>query len=142
MKVVFVDNPQRVQGLSSSVRRGIATARHSPAVLLMPVDLVNLKSRELALLMRRRQAAPRAVIARRIRARDSAGCSSFGATPLVLPRRFYIRALSITGDAGLRDLVARLPPASRMLVDIPSAAIDIDTPEDLKAARRSFRSRS
>jgi GTP:adenosylcobinamide-phosphate guanylyltransferase len=34
-----------------------------------------------------------------------------------------------------------LPADSRMLVDMPSAASDIDTPQDLKAARRTFRSR-
>src|SRR5882724_6812007 len=36
--VTFVANLRRIQGLSSSVRRGIAAARYSSAVLLMPVD--------------------------------------------------------------------------------------------------------
>jgi hypothetical protein len=39
-------------------------------------------------------------------------------------------------------LIAQLPPDSRVLVDVPSAAVDIDTPEDLKNARRSFRNRN
>jgi len=34
-----------------------------------------------------------------------------------------------------------LPAHSRVLVDMPSAASDIDTPQDLKAARRIFRRR-
>ena len=42
VSVTFVANSRRNQGLSSSVRLGIAKARHSPAVLLMPVDLANL----------------------------------------------------------------------------------------------------
>jgi molybdenum cofactor cytidylyltransferase len=132
--VTFVTNSQRNQGLSSSVRRGIAAARYSPAVLLLPVDLGNLKSRELARLIRRWRAVPRGVIARRI--------GRIGAAPLVLPRRLYPRALRITGDVGLRELIAQLPADSRVLVDMPSAASDIDTPQDLKTARRTFRRRS
>jgi len=134
MDVTFVTNSRRNQGLSSSVRRGIAAARYAPAVLLLPLDLVNLKSRELVRLIRRWRAAPRGVIARRI--------GRIGAAPLVLPQRFYPRALRITGDVGLRDLIAQLPADNRVLVDMPSAASDIDTPQDLKAARRSFRRRS
>src|SRR5258708_32923815 len=57
--VTFVTNSRRNQGLSSSVRRGIAAARYSPAVLFLPVDLGNLKSRELARLIRRWRAVPR-----------------------------------------------------------------------------------
>ena len=131
--VTFVTNSRRNQGLSSSVRRGIAAARYSPAVLLLPVDLGNLKSRELARLIRRWRALPRGVIARRI--------GRIGAGPLVLPRRLYPRALRITGDVGLRELIAQLPADSRVLVDMPSAASDIDTPQDLKTARRVLRRR-
>jgi molybdenum cofactor cytidylyltransferase len=134
IEVTFVTNSRRHQGLSSSVRRGIAAARYAPAVLLLPVDLGGLKGRELVRLIRRWRAVPRCVIARRI--------GRIGAAPLVLPRRLYPRALRITGDAGLRDLIKQLPADSRVLVDMPSAASDIDTPQDLKAARRSFRRRS
>jgi CTP:molybdopterin cytidylyltransferase MocA len=98
------------------------------------VDLGNLKSRELARLIRRWRAAPRGVIARRI--------GRIGAAPLILPRRLYSRALRITGDVGLRDLITQLHAGNRVLVDMPSAASDIDTPQDLEAARRSFRRRS
>jgi len=129
----FVANSQRNQGLSSSVRRGIAKARYSPAVLLMPVDLANLKTRELARLVRRWQGSPRRVTARRI--------GRSGAAPLILPRRFYPRALHIVGDVGLRELIAQLPIDSRVLVDLPSASLDIDTTQDLEGARRSFRRR-
>jgi molybdenum cofactor cytidylyltransferase len=131
--VTFVTNSRRTQGLSSSVRRGIAAARYSPAVLFLPVDLGNLKSRELARLIRRWRAVRRGVIARRI--------GRIGAAPLILPRRLYSRALRITGDVGLRELIAQLPADSRVLVDMPSAASDIDTPQDLKTARRVFRRR-
>jgi molybdenum cofactor cytidylyltransferase len=131
IKVIQIVNSRRSRGLSSSVHRGIAKARYSPAVLLMPIDMVNLKSSELARLLARRRAFPRCVIARRI--------GRNGASPLILPRWLYPRALQVAGDIGLRELIAQLPAANRVLVEIPSAASDIDTSEDLKAARQSFR---
>ncbi|HEX3395192.1 MAG TPA: nucleotidyltransferase family protein [Steroidobacteraceae bacterium] len=131
IKVRWVANLRRAQGLSGSVRAGLAEARYSAAVLLMPVDLTQLKSREMLRLVRRWQATPRRLIARRI---DLAG-----ATPLILPRWLYPRALKVTGAVGLRELVAQLPADSRVLVEMPSAARDVDTPQDLQDARRRFR---
>jgi CTP:molybdopterin cytidylyltransferase MocA len=60
---------------------------------------------------------------------------------MLLPRRFYARASGIVGDVGLRWLIAQLPADSIELIDLPSAALDIDTPQDLDAARASFRVR-
>jgi len=131
-EIRFVVNLQRA-GLSNSVRRGICTARYSRALLFLPVDLINLQPRELARLISRWRATPRRVIARRI--------GGHGVTPLLLPRRLYAPALRIAGDVGLRDLISHLPAEERVLVDMPSAAADIDTPRDLKEARQRFRSR-
>jgi molybdenum cofactor cytidylyltransferase len=130
----FVVNLQRARGLSNSVRRGIFAARFSRALLFLPVDLNNLNQRELARLISRWRAAPRRVIARRIGRR--------GATPLLLPRWLFARASYLAGDIGLRELINQLPREARVLVDMPSAAADIDTPHDLKKARQSFRSRN
>jgi CTP:molybdopterin cytidylyltransferase MocA len=71
------------------------------------------------------------VIARRI--------GRHGGIPLILPRWLYTRALAVTGDVGLRDLISGLPQPQRVLVEVPSAAFDVDTPQDLEAARRSLR---
>ena len=131
IKVRWAVNSRRAQGLSSSVRVGVAEARYSAAVLLMPADMIQLKSRELRRLVRRWQSTPRRLIARRI---DLAG-----AIPLILPRWLYPRVLDLTGDVGLRQLVAQLPADRRVLVEMPSAAQDVDTPQDLIDARRRFR---
>ena len=131
MKVRWVVNSQRAQGLSSSVRRGVAAARYAPAVLVLPADLIDLNNRDLFRLARRWQSAPRRLAARRI--------NSSGATPAILPRWLYPRALKLVGDVGLRELIKQLPADSRTLVDMPSAAADVDTLQDLKDARRRFR---
>jgi CTP:molybdopterin cytidylyltransferase MocA len=59
-----------------------------------------------------------------------------GGVPLILPRRLYSRALAVTGDIGLRELINGLPAEERVLMDLPSAALDVDTRQDLRAARR------
>jgi len=130
--VQWAVNARRAQGLSSSVRLGIAAARHSAGILIMPADLANLKARDLKRLVHRWQAAPRRLVARRI--------DRSGGIPLILPRRLYGRALTIEGDAGLRHLVGQLAADQRVLVELPSAAADVDTPEDLHNVRRRYRS--
>jgi molybdenum cofactor cytidylyltransferase len=134
--VAFSVNPRRAGGLSSSVRRSIEHARYCSGVLLLPVDLAALRVRDLDKLVTRWRGAPRRVIARRI---GQDGESPKGGVPLILPRWLFGRALEVTGDTGLRDLVNRLPPGQRLLVELPSAAFDIDTSQDLHAARRRLR---
>lgn len=132
-KAMLIVNPRRARGLSSSVRLGVTQSRYAPAILFLPVDMFHLKSADLIRLARARHSARRRVIARRIGTR--------GAAPLILPRRFYARACAIAGDVGLRELLAQLAGDSILLIDLPSAASDIDTPQDLDAARACFRTR-
>ena len=136
-KVIFAVNPRRADGLSGSVRRGLAAVRYSPAVLLLPVDLATLRPRDLERLVERWCSARRRVIARRVARRDG---TFQGGVPLILPRWLYPRAHAIGGDIGLRDLVGGLPPSRRVLVDLPAAALDVDTPQDLLLARARARS--
>jgi molybdenum cofactor cytidylyltransferase len=139
IKVAFAANAGRADGLSSSVRRGIAQARYSPAVVLLPVDLVALQPRDLARLISRWRASRRCVIATRV-ARQ--GDKPQGGVPLILPRWLYPKALAVTGDTGLRGLVGALPASQRILVDLPSAAMDVDTRQDLSNARHRWRNSS
>jgi len=136
IRVNFVANLRRADGLSSSVRRGIAQARYSPAVLLLPVDLVALQSRDMARLISRWRATRRCVIARRVGRQQG---TSHGGVPLILPRWLYARAMAVAGDIGLRELVGGLPAPQRVLLNLPSAAPDVDTPQDLRIARRRLR---
>ena len=126
-------NPQRHRGLSASLRLGVRAARWSAAVLLIPVDLAELSARDLWRLVARWRGAPRRIAARR--------AGNRGVTPLILPRRFYPLVDHLDADTGLRDLVAGLAPPSRVLVEMPSAAADIDTPAELRAARRKVPAR-
>jgi molybdenum cofactor cytidylyltransferase len=129
--VAFVANADRSTGLASSVRLGIGRAGHSAGILLLPVDLVDLERRDIARLIARWRGARRRVAARRV--------GALAGAPLILPRWLYASALGIVGDTGLRDLVRRLPRHAVSLTDLPSAAVDVDTPRDLERARRRIR---
>ena len=120
-------NRQRARGLSSSVRVAIAHAGGASAVLIVPVDLPGLERRDIARLIAAWHATPRRTVARRI----GAG----GGAPLILPRRFFPAARALEGDVGLRDWLRQLPAEQRRFVPMPSAAADVDTPQDLRAAR-------
>jgi molybdenum cofactor cytidylyltransferase len=120
----FAANPRRAEGLSSSVQRGIAGARHSSALLLLPVDLPCLNYRDLSRLVSQWRAGRRRVIARRV---GQVGAGPRGGVPLILPRWLYARARAVRGDIGLRDFISGLQPR------------DIDTMQDLRAARRRLR---
>ena len=127
-RVDIIESRQRAQGLSASVRRALQGARFSSAVLLLPVDLALLDRRELGRLIGRWRGARRRVVARRI--------GGSGGTPLILPRHLYRLALGLSGDVGLRQLMGRLDRQELRLLDLPSALLDVDTPEDLREARR------
>jgi CTP:molybdopterin cytidylyltransferase MocA len=92
------------------------------------MDLAELKAADLERLISRWRSSRRRVIARRGEQRAS--------VPLILPRALYPRVREIAGDVGLRNLVAALPADRQMLIDLPSAGRDVDTPQELGAARR------
>jgi molybdenum cofactor cytidylyltransferase len=132
IKVQFAVNRRRAEGLSSSARRGLAQVRWSPAVLLLPVDLATLRRCDMSGLVARWRGARRCVIATRVEGPNEA---PRGGVPLILPRWLYPRARGISGDKGLRELVNGLAPHLRVLLVLPTAALDVDTPHDLHRAR-------
>lgn len=147
---VLCANSRRSEGLASSVRLGLFRAKFSAGVLIVPVDLAALERRDLRRLIARWQAARRRVAARRIGtldgihgdargdARGRMRGDTRGGTPVILPKGLFAAAAGSKGEIGLRDMIARLAPEQRILIDLPSAAFDVDTAEDLTRARRNW----
>lgn len=126
IRVLFVPNPKRAEGLASSVRIGIQRARFAGAIMILPVDLYALNTHDLRRLLARRRSMPGLCAAARIGTR--------GGVPLILPARAFAAAAHLQGDSGFRDLLSSFTPPPA-LVDILAAGLDIDTPQDLQAAR-------
>jgi molybdenum cofactor cytidylyltransferase len=135
---VLQTNRRRAEGLSSSVRLGIAAKGSWSGTLLLPVDLACLRRRDLAKIIAYWRGHPRQVVARRIGVQGgkALGGTPLGGTPLILPKWLKPAALTIAGDSGLRQLLSRLQESQLRLIELPSAEFDIDSPQDLTAARR------
>lgn len=129
--LICLDNPRRERGLSNAVRVAIHHAARSPAVMLLPVDLAELRAAPLSRMLQRWRGHRRQVVARRLGAR--------GVIPLILPRQHFRAAQSLHGDTGLRDWMLTLKSDEVVLMDLPGAETDIDTPDDLVRARRRFK---
>jgi molybdenum cofactor cytidylyltransferase len=127
-QVSFVTNPGRAKGLSASVALGLHMARYSSGTLFLPVDLPDLSRADIARLISHWRSSKRRVVANSIEGRAS--------TPLILPKFLYPQARRLDGDVGFRNLIAELPAEQRVLIELSSAARDIDTPGQLAAARR------
>ncbi len=128
--VLMIENSRRADGLSSSVKLGLRRAKYSSAVLILPVDLGQLRARDLRRLFTRWRLARRRLVATRV--------GHAGGAPLILPKHLYPPALQIADDTGLRGFVRNLPSSELLLINLPHALLDIDTPQDLTQARRRF----
>jgi molybdenum cofactor cytidylyltransferase len=111
------------EGMASSIRAGVARLPAScTAVLLMLVDQVAVSAEDLKRLVSAWRRQP-----------DYIAAARYGTTtgvPAIFPRSTFSDLQSLRGDVGARVLLQRNPDRV-MRVPMASAAIDIDTPEDL-----------
>jgi molybdenum cofactor cytidylyltransferase len=111
------------EGMASSIRAGVA--RLPPgctAVLLMLVDQAAVTAEDLKRLVNAWRRQP-----------DYIAAARYGTTtgvPAIFPRSSFPDLQSLRGDTGARVLLQRNPDRV-VRVPMASAAIDIDTPEDL-----------
>ncbi|MBD9378897.1 nucleotidyltransferase family protein [Pseudoxanthomonas sp. PXM04] len=124
-------NPEWEEGLASSLRLAAATlastrADSSSACLLLACDQPALEAAHLAALRE-------GFIVR--------GCAATRhgegrGVPAWVPAELLAQASSLRGDRGLRGLLAARADEHIALLDAPELARDIDTPDDLREARR------
>jgi CTP:molybdopterin cytidylyltransferase MocA len=118
-----VKNVRWQEGMATSLRAGLAAAgRTAQAALMLIVDQPLVDAAALARLVaawRRHPGVP--AVAR------YAGSTG---VPAVLPRRHWRALKSLRGDEGARALLRG--SARLTLVDMPEAALDVDTPADVR----------
>jgi molybdenum cofactor cytidylyltransferase len=111
------------EGMASSIRAGVARLPAScTAVLLMLVDQAAVTAEDLKRLASAWRRQPDYIVAAR-----------YGMTtgvPAIFPRSVFPDLAALRGDVGARVLLQRNPDRV-VRVPMASAAIDIDTPEDL-----------
>ena len=121
----IVVNRQWREGLGSSIRAGVARLPSScSGVLLLLADQAAVTVDDLRRLVGTWRRQPQYIAA--------ALYDGISGVPAVFPRSAFGQLGELRGDAGARALLRR--NAARVVrVPMPSAAIDIDTPEDLLA---------
>jgi molybdenum cofactor cytidylyltransferase len=111
------------EGIASSIRAGVARVPSAcDGVLLLLADQPNVTTEDL----RRLAGAWR-------RQTDYIAAAQYGTAtgvPAIFPRTSFADLTSLRGDRGARSLLQRNPDRV-VRVPMPSAAIDVDTPEDL-----------
>jgi molybdenum cofactor cytidylyltransferase len=121
-----VVNPRWREGMATSLRIGLAavppTAR---GALVLLVDQPRVDAAAIARLVRAWRRRPGVPAAARYGGRVG--------VPAVLPRRHWSALKKLEGDQGARALLR--DARSTTLVEMPEAALDIDTPADLLALR-------
>lgn len=119
-----VDNGRWAEGMAGSLRAGLAVLpRRATAALLLLSDQPEVGEASLKRLIQAWRRRP-----------GKAAAAAYGSVvgvPAILPRVLWKEARQLSGDAGARRLL-RMEHSVATAVDMPEAAWDIDTPEDLQ----------
>ena len=122
--VTVVHNPDYAAGLSSSLRRGIATLTDDvDGVVVLLADMPHIDASHIDSLIEACQASCKIVVPMHAGRRGN---------PVIWPRRFFAALRSLEGDKGARELLVQY--ADEVLgVEMPDGAVfaDVDTPADL-----------
>jgi len=120
----FVINERFESGMSTSIVRAVgALPATAEAMLLVLADQPLVTADDLAVLVSEWQQHPGRIV-----------CSRFDETlspPVVFPSDRFAALESLRGDRGARGLLER-HRQDVVAVDLPAAALDVDTPQDLE----------
>ena len=126
LPVQAVHNRRWREGLATSLAAGVrALPPEARAGLVLLADQAAVTPEDLERLI----AAGGA-----IRATSRGRSRELARPPVILPRRCFGRLLRLRGDTGARGLL-KDPAETVITVPVPSAAIDIDVPADLRRLR-------
>ncbi len=121
LPVQISHNAEWPEGMASSIRCGVAaTSAAADAFMLLLCDQPGVGSAELGALVAAWAGSPGAIAA--------AGYAGGVGVPAIFPARFRARLESLRGEHGARGLIAAA--AQVTVVDMPCAALDVDTPRD------------
>lgn len=131
----LIHNPHWQRGMGHSLAVAVdALQRQFPAlaaVMILLADQALIRVEDLQTMLREHAAHPEAIIV----ADHGAGML---APPCLFPARYFPALMALDGDRGAKALIQQHREQVRC-VDMPHAALDIDTPEDLARALEQLR---
>ena len=121
----FIDNPNYMQGMSTSLQAGIAAMPADiEAVMVLLADMPKVRSGLIRTMVERFGAEPEV----------AALVPVFAGTrgnPVILSRSLFARIMQLTGDQGARKLLEHTPAVVEFPVSDTAISLDIDTQEAL-----------
>lgn len=125
--LTLLDVPDAAEGMAASIRAGVAAAGAAAGLALLPADMPDLTTEDLARLLAAFGRAPDAV--HRATAADGRP-----GHPVIFPRRLFPALARLAGDTGGRALL-RDEAVRATALPGEHALTDLDTPEDWAAWR-------
>jgi len=129
--LLIVDNPAWAEGMASSLRAGIGAlqqfSRLLDGALVALCDQPGFSTEVITQLISAQRATGRSIAAARYDNRNAA--------PALFLREHFPTLAAITGEEGARMLLNAAPERVGA-VDLPTLAIDLDTPDDFAAAQK------
>ncbi|NND37765.1 MAG: nucleotidyltransferase family protein [Gammaproteobacteria bacterium] len=123
LPVEVVANDDWREGMASSIRAGIrAMPPDVAACLVCLTDQPRVGAAELGKLVDAWRLAPQSIAASRY-------AGALG-VPAIFPAGYFDRLADLRGDRGARSLIGAATDV--ICVDLPEAAVDLDTPEDVR----------
>lgn len=125
-KVTVVVNEEHAEGMASSIRAGLTRVPEDcPGVLIALADQVAITAGDMRRLIEAWREQPERIAA--------AGHGDITGVPAIFPAAMVDQLVRLQGDRGARELLRR-EAGQVVVVPMSSAAIDVDTPDDLAAA--------
>lgn len=123
MPVRIVHNEAWREGMGSSIRRGVECAEQGSAgYLLFVADQPLVGTVEIGKLVEAWRSSPQSIAA--------AAYANTRGVPAIFPARLFVALTTLGGDCGARSVVDAATDVT--VVDMPRAAVDLDTPEDVR----------
>jgi molybdenum cofactor cytidylyltransferase len=127
----MVYNPLHREGLSSSLRTGIAAIpSHCAGALICLGDMPEADARSMNTIMGAFRSGDLAIVPT---------ANGVWGNPVLLGRGLFPALATLTGDAGARRLLSQLPRVRFVELGAAAIASDIDTRSDLRRARQRRR---
>lgn len=136
LDVQVIHNPGYADGMSTSLRAGVAAAGAVDAALICLGDMPRLEARHLDAMIDAYRAGEPDEILVPIHDRKRGN-------PVLWPRGYFAEIAALTGDVGARALIERHADRVRLIAsDDAAILLDVDTPDALAELRRMRRAES
>ena len=132
-QVTLIDNEYWQHGLSSSIAKGVSALNTSiEAVVILLVDQWQLSAEQIINLVQQWQKQPEKIYA--------AHHDGHLSPPVIFPRTYFTQLMTLSGDSGAKK-VLKENKEQVIRITMPSAFIDLDTPEQLQALQKQHLSK-